>query len=126
MGRLAVVALLLLGACSQDDVDFDLAGELGPVPTDGKGDGAGSPAIAINADVRDTEVWKVRNRWEDVDQTPDARAAGMAWTASSGLDWDQKYAAWIRSMKRTKSADGYGGETYELTTPFGKTLGSPA
>ncbi|HTE55830.1 MAG TPA: hypothetical protein VK698_33475, partial [Kofleriaceae bacterium] len=70
-----------------------------------------------------TQVWTARNRWEDRD-TPAARRAGLAWSADSGLTWDEKYAAWIQSMESTGSVDG--GTTFRLTTPWGKSLPSPA
>lgn len=77
----------------------------------------------VTADDSDTAVWEVWNDWEDTD-TPDARKAGIAWPADSGLTWDEKYALWIRSMKKIDSTSYF--QTYELTTPYGKTLPAPA
>jgi len=121
----AAVALLALSACS-DGVDFDLGGNLSPVPFGGKDDGTGQASIRVDADVHDTEVWKVRNQWTDVDTT-EARRAGIAWPANSGLNWDQKFAAWVKAMPKVKTQNGYwSSDTYELITPFGKTAPSPA
>ncbi|MFO0572147.1 MAG: hypothetical protein U0263_41370 [Polyangiaceae bacterium] len=47
----------------------------------------------------------------------------MAWPANSGLNWDEKYSAWVNSLKKI-NAVSYG-ETFEITTPWGKTLPSP-
>ncbi|TNF37848.1 MAG: hypothetical protein EP329_02005 [Deltaproteobacteria bacterium] len=65
-----------------------------------------------------TEVWKVTRRWYQTDP-----AAGIAWPADSELTWDEKYAAWIESMPQLE--DGYY-TTFTMTTPWGKTLPSPA
>jgi hypothetical protein len=124
-GVLCLVLLSLTAGCGGDDDAFDLSGKLSPVPNEGKDDGLGQPALRVDADVHDTEVWKVRNRWEDTD-TPEARLAGLAWAASSGLSWDQKYAAWVGGMKKIPGSDDPKDVTYELVTPFGKSLPSPA
>ena len=65
-----------------------------------------------------TEVWTVTRRWYEVSDE-----AGLAWSANSGLTWDEKYAAWVDSLVQTTSEDGH--VTVELTTPWGKTLPSP-
>jgi hypothetical protein len=65
-----------------------------------------------------TEVWAAPHRWYDV-----STEAGMAWSASSGLTWDQKYAAWIDGMASTTSDDGW--MTVEIRTPWGRTIPSP-
>jgi len=97
-------------------------------PTDGATEGKfdaieGKPGLPVSVDDSSTAVWDVRNRWTDTD-TGEARKAGMAWGEDSGLDWNQKYAAWIDSMKRIESVTYF--DTYEFTTPFGKTLPAPA
>lgn len=71
------------------------------------------PAVPAGAA---TEVWSVRNQWADTD-TAEARRAGVAWTANSGLTWEQKFERWISSFRRIPR--GAGGETFEITTPFG-------
>ena len=89
----------------------------------GKADSAGVPGPAVSTWTADTQVWTAKNKWEDTD-TPAARAAGMAWSADSGLNWDQKYARWIESMQRTDGHDTYY-ETFTLVTPWGKQLPAP-
>ncbi|MCA9515624.1 MAG: hypothetical protein KC635_11830 [Myxococcales bacterium] len=64
-----------------------------------------------------TAVWAPNRRWYEKDD-----AAGLAWSANSGLTWDQKYSAWVASLPRLES--GYS-VTFTLTTPWGKTLPSP-
>src|SRR5262249_59608577 len=46
------------------------------------------------------------------------------WGENSGLSWDEKFAKWLESLERAPSTEGY--TTYKLTTPWGKTLPSPA
>ncbi len=88
-------------------------------PMDAKADGIGGRAgLATGVDSSDTAVWTVRNAWSDTD-TPAARAAGIAWSAGSGLTWDDKYRAWVDSMAKS-------GNTLTLTTPWGKKLAGPA
>jgi len=65
-----------------------------------------------------TEVWPVTRDWDGLDDAP-----GIAWSASSGLTWEEKYSAWIDSMGSTTSDDGY--TTVLLTTPWGKSLPAP-
>ncbi len=67
----------------------------------------------------DTAIWDVTNQWQDTD-TPNARVAGLAWGANSGLNWDEKYFAWVDSLGKID------GPTFELVTPWGKKLGAPA
>jgi hypothetical protein len=116
-------------SCSSND-EFDLSGEISPIPIGDEGskdDGVGNPAVAVNANVSDTEVWPVRHMWEERNETPEARAAGMAWPENSGLSWDEKYSAWISAMRKIPaSSDQTYGDTYELMTPYGKTLAAPA
>jgi hypothetical protein len=65
----------------------------------------------------------VTNQWEDTD-TPDAQQAGIAWGANSGLDWDQKYAAWVGSFQQVPSFDSWF-QTVTISTPFGKGVPGP-
>ncbi len=67
----------------------------------------------------DTAIWDVTNQWQDTD-TANAREAGLAWGANSGLNWDEKYFAWVDSLGKID------GPTFELVTPWGKKLGAPA
>ena len=82
-----------------------------------------SGAGLVSTDTSRTQVWSAVNKWEDRD-TAAARAAGVAWDVDSGLNWDEKYALWIQSMPRTTGVMGY--PTFIVTTPWGKTLESPA
>jgi hypothetical protein len=65
-------------------------------------------------------AWKVTGRWYHTDP-----AAGIAWPASSSLTWDEKYAAWVESLKQTAAQSGYG-KSFTLTTPWGKEVPAPA
>lgn len=90
----------------------------------GKADSlSGRKGLPVSVDSSSTAVWEVRNDWTDTD-TPEARKAGMAWGENSGLTWDEKYSAWIRSMRKTDSESYF--ETYEMTTPYGKVLPAAA
>lgn len=63
-----------------------------------------------------TEVWRVDNRWADVD-TDAARLAGMAWPENSGMTWEEKYQAWVQSLD---SVEGTSRETFKLKMPYGE------
>jgi hypothetical protein len=111
-------------ALNQEDIElgkaiFDPARE-----SDDKSDRAdGLQGLKISVDRSTTAVWEVRNLWADVN-TIEAREAGLAWSADSGLSWDEKYALWIKSSEKL---DGHNyGETFTLTTPYGKTLPAPS
>ncbi len=98
---------------------------LGETPSAGKADSAvGRKGLPVSVDSADTAVWEVRNQWEDTD-TPEAREAGIAWPANSGLDWNQKFTRWVESMRKIRGHDTYY-DTFELTTPWGKTLPAPS
>jgi hypothetical protein len=93
------------------------------VPAGAKEDSVlGRKGIATSFDNGDAQVWPIRNQWADTN-TAEAKLPGMAWPANSGLSWDQKYAAWVQSLPRSTSI--YGGETFSVTTPYGKTLPGP-
>ncbi len=64
-------------------------------------------------DNRATAVWEVRRAWSDTDP-----AAGMAWAASSGLSWDQKYSAWVESLDKSDNS-------FVLQTPQGRRFAAP-
>jgi hypothetical protein len=121
--RLALFVLLATG-CAPTALDDAIAetGVEGPfdsVPGDdeGKYDGTAARGPSVAAGVA-TEVWAVRNAWADTDAA-DARAAGMAWPADSGLDWEQKFDAWIASFQ-TEARHGGSGQTFVMTTPYGE------
>lgn len=131
MRRIAVFAVLLIAlaaACDDPSLDRDaewgMEGDLAPTPPPGKEDSENRRGLLVNTDTSRTQVWTARNAWEDKD-TPAARAAGLAWGANSGLTWDQKYGKWLESLAWTPGADGYS-TTFQLTTPWGKTLDAPS
>lgn len=111
------------GGPSGPDDEWGMEGPLSPTPPPGKEDAQNRQGLLVNTDTTRTQVWTARNKWEDT-TTPAARAAGLAWPADSGLNWDQKYAAWLKSLRWIPAMDGYG-QTVELTTPWGKTLPAP-
>jgi len=94
-------------------------------PNAGKADSLYGPdTVSTETDRGNTAVWEVVIQWADTDSAA-AREAGIAWDANSGLDWNGKYSAWIRSMVKVDGYDSYY-STFELTTPWGKTVVSPA
>jgi hypothetical protein len=97
--------------------------ELDPGPPLGKEDSAGVPSLPVNGDYSATQAWTVTNQWEDTN-TPDAQLAGMAWPANSGLNWDQKFAAWVGSFQQIPNLDN-SWNTITLSTPFGKSVPGP-
>ena len=116
------------GAEPSDGLDdpedtYGIAGPFEPGPPLGKADSAGVPGPKASQWTANTQVWSVRNHWEDTD-TAEARLPGMAWSADSGLDWDDKFALWVESMQRIGGHDTWF-DTFELTTPWGKTLPAP-
>ena len=83
----------------------------------------GLEGLPVGIDGEVTAVWEVRNAWTDTD-TAAARKSGMAWGENSGLTWDEKYSRWVESMVKVDSQSYF--KTYEMTTPYGKTLPAPA
>ena len=79
---------------------------------------SGMQGPAVSGLPSSTEVWSVTRDWSDV-----SAEAGLAWSANSGLDWHQKYAAWVNGFGPTSSEDGH--TTFLLTTPWGKSLPAP-
>ncbi len=99
-------------------------GDTGWQESAGKADAlTGRRGLAVSADNTNLQVWKVSNAWDDTD-TPAARKAGMAWGEDSGLNWDEKYSRWVESLEKVDAHSW--GKTMSLTTPWGKTLDSPA
>ena len=112
----------MLGASSGDDkATFEPVGDVAEQKEDSL---RAKRALPVSVDSASTAVWEVRHAWSDT-SSAEARAEGMAWGEDSGLDWDEKYALWIGSMQKVDVTDGYG-ETFELTTPYGKTLPAPS
>jgi hypothetical protein len=118
-----------LAACSGADPEADewaLYGVEGPFNSGdplGKADSANVPGPFVNTNTTATQVWTARNKWQDTD-TSAASAAGIAWSADSGLTWDQKYSLWVDAMPRQAGNNTYY-ETFTLLTPWTKTLPAP-
>jgi hypothetical protein len=106
------------------DEEWGMEGPLFPTPPPGKEDSELRRGLLVNTDTTRTQVWSARNKWEDVDTTA-AKAAGIAWSANSGLTWDAKYVKWVESLEWIPALDGFS-TTVKLTTPWGKTLPSPS
>ncbi len=124
--RMLLAAVVILGSsfgCADEATSEDDNASLDPLPLPGKEDSEYRKGLPVNVDASRTGVWAVRNQWQDT-STTEAKAAGMAWTANSGLTWDAKYSAWINSMKWIDGVDGYS-KTVQLTTPWGKTVPAP-
>src|SRR5690348_7825256 len=77
--------------CSSPD---DQAGLLG-----GTSEAVKESAPGPVADSTDAEVWAVTNAWADK-TTANAKLAGVAWGASSGLSWEEKFSKWISSFHK--------------------------
>jgi hypothetical protein len=126
--RYLCIAALSVGCIADDeagsaDEEYGMEGPLEPTPPPGKEDSENRRGLLVATNTSRTQVWTARNAWEDID-TPAAKRAGLAWSADSGLNWDQKYQAWIASLQRTSSDAGWY-DTFTLTTPWGKSLPSP-
>jgi len=124
LGSVTVLALLSGCSAASDSGESDgpaVDGKLEQVPDALTGTSASGPIATPGSS---TEVWAVTNAWSDKN-TAAAQKAGVAWSASSGLDWSQKFSAWIASFERIPSADG-SGTTVQIPTPFGdRTLAGP-
>ena len=116
--------LLILAGCAPTALDeavdeTGIEGPLDTIPVAGKEDAVTErgPRIGSGAD---TEVWRVTRQWTDVDAE-----AGLAWDADSGLDWEEKYDAWVSSLQTEPRHNG-SGQTFVLTTPYGdRTFHAP-
>jgi hypothetical protein len=112
----------LLQGCSSGPTDpFEGATPLDPGPPLGKADSVGVRGLSASVTGGSTLVWEVKNHWEETD-TPAARREGVAWPANSGLNWDQKFARWIKSLKKINKHGSTSAKTYEVSTPWGKTI----
>ncbi len=114
-----------LAGCVQPADDFGIDEEIFPAENlDEKADNAGSKGPLVNTNTTATQVWTASNKWEDRD-TVEAKKAGIAWDASSGLNWDEKYARWIDTMEEYQSESGY--RSVRIKTPWGaKVLPAPS
>lgn len=129
-GRWLLIALLAVGiagfGCKEDPAEDNWGIDEEVLPDEdrfGKADGVGIAGPSVTAGTTDTAVWEVKNQWEDR-TTVEARKAGMAWPADSGLTWDEKYSAWVQSMGLIPGHETYF-DTFTLTTPWGKELPAP-
>lgn len=119
----ALVFALIIPGCAagtpsaldEAEAETGVEGPFEVVPDEVKADGVESLGPTVVAGSA-TEVWAVRNQWEDRD-TPEARRAGIAWGENSGLDWEQKFDRWIASFE-VVARNGYG-QTFRMRTPFG-------
>lgn len=119
-----VTACVADGEAGDDpEEDYGIDGPFEDNEPLGKGDNVGVPGPKVNNDTRATQVWDATEKWEDTD-TARAREAGIAWGADSGLNWDQKFGAWIQAMERTAGYNTWF-ETFTMKTPWGKTLPAP-
>ena len=112
------------GCTDAADGELDNATELDPGGPVGKEDSAGVPALSATADYSDTQAWVVKNQWEDK-TTADAKLAGIAWPANSGLNWDEKFSAWVGSFQQVDPIDSAWFKTVTISTPFGKSVPGP-
>jgi hypothetical protein len=113
----------VVAACGgEPEADEDGLGdddvELQAGPRLGKADNAGIAGLPVNGNYAQTEVWEVENQWEET-TTANAKEAGIAWPANSGLTWDEKYARWVESLG---VIEGLSGNTVAVTNPWGKTI----
>lgn len=112
------------GECNGDSANEYCKPVMEATPDDGKADSVeGLKGLPSSVDGSDTVAWEVWNQWGDT-ATAEARVAGMAWEENSGLDWNAKFALWVRSMKKIDGFETYY-QTFELTTPWGKVLPAP-
>lgn len=106
-------------ALDEAAAETGLGETLGAIPDEARVS-SGGPRVAAGSS---TEVWAVTNQWADR-QTAAAKAAGVAWGANSGLDWEQKFERWISSFRRVPRQPY--GNTIQIPTPYGdRTLGAP-
>lgn len=123
----------LLAGCAEEEVaedapvvdpanEWDLGLPLGSSESALTSGGKGQPGLPRTVAGADTEVWAIRHDWTDTSST-EARRAGLAWPANSGLDWEEKYSLWAAQLERTAAEAG--GDTFLVTNPQGKTLPIP-
>jgi len=121
-----VLCLIFMGTgCggSEEIEEIEDYGKFDLVNDFDKQDGMGKAAVPASADDSDTAVWEVRNDWGETD-TADAREAGLAWGANSGLNWNEKFALWIDSLSKIDTHSG-SYKTFEIVNPRGKTIKAP-
>jgi len=117
----SLAATLLLVGCAEPSDDPDIVGPLQSTGLALSSSGTGSAGLATTVEGSRTQVWTVSNDWTDTN-TSAANAAGMAWTANSGLSWEEKYNRWVQKMEETDLHGSVTRKTFILTNPQGKEL----
>lgn len=110
---LGIIVTLGLGACGGSQEEEESGIEMGVSDLIEE---SGPPVLEGSS----SEVWRVTRAWADV-----APEAGLAWSTNSGLDWEQKFDVWVNQLNRIAKHNG-SGQTFEITSPEGKTLPAPA
>lgn len=113
----SLVAVTGCSSASEGVDDGDDSGELGQSQDEVREVIAGPVARSTDA-----EVWAATNGWSDR-STADAKKAGIAWGANSGLTWEEKYRKWIGSFEKIDARRW--GKTIRITTPYGRVLDGP-
>lgn len=125
LGLITLTLTWMLSCQGPGSDPYEGADPLAPGPKLGKADGAGVKALPVSVDASSTRVWTVVNQWQDTD-TEAARQAGIAWPADSGLNWDEKFAAWVGNLQKIPVHDSKYSKTFELATPWGKKIPAPS
>ena len=124
---LVIAALIWVGCAGSEntnhldtDESYGVSGDFETTGPASKSDGVGrlGPSVAWDSD--GGEVWSIQHQWQDI--TPDE---GIAWSSNSGLNWEEKYRAWVSSMEMEELETGFIKQTFTLTTPHGKALTAP-
>jgi hypothetical protein len=119
---LACVSMLALGAGG-------CAAETSPDESEAGGEAASSTEAVTEvvpgpvATDSDAAAWRVTNQWADT-TTAAAKLAGIAWGASSGLTWEEKFSKWIGSFEQVPNKNGWS-QTIRFPTPWGKKMSGP-
>ena len=123
---LILSAIMMSFACGDEAVDAPLEKETfqasgGSEKELGNKDDSAVGSRGLPVQTFSTSVWKVSNQWEDTN-TNKANEAGLAWGEDSGLNWDEKYIAWVKSLEKVQANR----PTFNLVTPWGKEIQAPA
>ena len=119
-------SLTTVAGCASESAETTLPDEalnaeygkplMAEVDVAGKDDSVkGVVGLPLSVDEGPMVVWDVENQWEELD-TPNAHKAGLAWPENSGLDWNEKYAAWVGSLEQTEGQNA--SLTFLMTTPL--------
>ena len=105
---LVIAALIWVGCAGSEntnhldtDESYGVSGDFETTGPASKSDGVGrlGPSVAWDSD--GGEVWSIQHQWQDI--TPDE---GIAWSSNSGLNWEEKYRAWVAVWKWKSSKQG--------------------